>query len=53
MISAQLDPDRHIYLDADKLNDSLTTKPNPAASRRWSADVSVLLQAFYSLLGTL
>lgn len=53
VVSAELDPQRHIYLDADKLNDSRSTKPNGAASRRWSADFAALVQAFYSLLVSL
>jgi hypothetical protein len=52
-VSAELDPQQKIYLDADKLNDSLTTKANGAASRRWAADGAALMQAFYSFLGTL
>lgn len=51
--SAELDPQRRVYLDADKLNDSRTTKPDGAASRRWSADFAALVQAFYSLLVSL
>ncbi len=53
IVSAELDPEQKINLDANKLNDSKTTKPNSAASRRWSADVGSLVQAFYALLGTL
>ncbi|GAB2567028.1 M1 family metallopeptidase [Dyella jejuensis] len=53
VISAELDPDRHNYLDDDRLNNSLATQPNGAASRRWTADVAALLQTFYSMLGTL
>lgn len=52
-VSAALDPDSRIYLDADKLNDSRTVEANGAASRRWSADVAALLQAFYSLVVSL
>jgi hypothetical protein len=52
-ISAELDPDRHNLLDRDRLNNSLTTKPNGAASRRWTVDVAALLQSFYSLLATM
>ncbi len=52
-VSAALDPERKVYLDANKLNDSLTAKPNGAASRRWTADVAAVLQAFYSILVTL
>lgn len=53
VVSAELDPDRHNYLDRDRLNNSVTTEPNGAASRRWTADVAALLQTFYSLLATL
>ncbi|RDD82674.1 M1 family peptidase [Dyella tabacisoli] len=53
IVSAELDPEQKIYLDANKLNDSLTTKPNGAASRRWGADVGALVQAFYAFLVTL
>jgi hypothetical protein len=53
VVSAALDPDEKIYLDANKLNDSLATKPNDRASRRWSADAASLLQVFYALVGSL
>jgi hypothetical protein len=53
VVSATLDPEHKIYLDANKLNDSLTTKADGTASRRWSADVASLLQAFYALVGSL
>lgn len=53
VVSAELDPQRQAYLDANKLNDSYATKPDGAASRRWTADVAALLQAFYSMLVTL
>ncbi len=53
VVSATLDPEQKIYLDANKLNDSLTTKGDGTASRRWSADVAALLQAFYALVGSL
>ena len=53
VISAALDPQQKVYLDANKLNDSLTTKADGTASRRWSADVASLLQTFYALVGSL
>jgi hypothetical protein len=53
VVSATLDSEQKIYLDANKLNDSLTTKADGTASRRWSADVASLLQAFYALVGSL
>jgi Peptidase family M1 domain len=53
VVSAELDPQRQIYLDANKLDDSRTVETNGAASRRWSADFAALVQAFYSLLVSL
>jgi hypothetical protein len=52
-VSAELDPERTIYLDANKLNDSRTVEADHAASHRWSADVAALLQGFYAFLVTL
>lgn len=51
--SAELDPERKIYLDANKLNDSRTVESNHAASNRWGADLAALLQGFYAFLVTL
>jgi hypothetical protein len=53
VVSAELDPDQKILLDANKLNDSRTVKPDTSASRRWTADVAAVLQAFYAFLVTL
>jgi len=53
VVSAELDPEQKILLDANKLNDSRTSKSDPTASRRWTSDVTALLQAFYSFLVTL
>lgn len=52
-VSAELDPQQRVYLDANKLNDSRTTKSNGAASRRWSAAAATALETFYAFLGTL
>ena len=52
-VSAELDPNQHNLLDRDRLNNSLTTEPNGAASRRWTADVSALLQTLSSMLSTM
>jgi hypothetical protein len=52
-VSAELDPDKHNLLDANRLNNSVTTDPNGAVSRRWTADVAAVLQTFYSMLATL
>lgn len=51
--SAELDPDRKIYLDANKLDDSRTVDANHAASNRWGADFAALLQGLYAFLVTL
>jgi hypothetical protein len=53
VVSAELDPDAHHYLDANRLNNSQTTDANGAASRRWTADVTAFLQTFYAMLETL
>ena len=53
LVSAELDPQRTVLLDANKLNDSRTVKTNGAASRRWGADVAALVQVVHSLLGSL
>jgi hypothetical protein len=51
--SAELDPERKIYLDANKLDDSRTVEADHAASNRWGADIAALLQGLYALLVTL
>jgi hypothetical protein len=53
VVSAELDPDQHNLLDRDRLNNSLSSKSDGAAARRWTADVAALLQSFYSLLATM
>ncbi|RDJ00082.1 M1 family peptidase [Dyella solisilvae] len=53
VVSAELDPDGKILLDANKLNDSRTVTSDASASRRWTADVASALQALYALLVTL
>lgn len=52
-VSAELDPEHLVYLDADKLNDSRTLKANHAPANRWGADVAALVQGFYAFLVTL
>jgi hypothetical protein len=53
VVSAELDPEQVVYLDANKLNDSRTTQPDGVASRRWSADFSAAVQAFFALVVSL
>ncbi|RAP57471.1 M1 family metallopeptidase [Oleiagrimonas sp. MCCC 1A03011] len=52
-VSAELDPKRELYLDANKLNDSYRVKKDGSASSRWTADAQALLQTFYTFVGTL
>ena len=52
-VSAELDPERKIYLDANKLNDSYAVRADGSAARRWSSDVAALLQSFFAMLTTL
>jgi hypothetical protein len=51
-VSAELDPERRVFLDSDKLDDSKTREPDGSASRRWSADIAALFQSFLALLVT-
>ena len=51
-VSAELDPDHLLWMDANKLNDSRTLEAQPAASRRWFGDFAALLQSFLALLAT-
>jgi hypothetical protein len=53
VVSAVLDPKHKILLDANMLNNSHAIKADPAASRRWSADVAALAKSFYTFLVTL
>ena len=49
-VSAQLDPDDRIHMDASELNDSRTAEPNAAPKRRWFADFTATLQSLFALL---
>jgi len=51
--SAEIDPGRRLFLDSNKLNDGRTLDPDRAASRRWTADLSAIIEVLYSLVGTL
>ncbi|QWT20948.1 M1 family metallopeptidase [Bacillus sp. NP157] len=50
---AELDPEKKIYLDHNKLNDSRTVEANHAATNRWTSDFAALFQGIYSMLVTL
>ena len=49
-VSAQLDPDDRIHMDASELNDSRTAEPNAAPKQRWFADFTATLQSLFALL---
>jgi hypothetical protein len=51
--SAQLDPDREILLDVQKLDDGRLREPQPLASRRWTLEVAAWTQAFFAALEAL
>lgn len=51
-VSAELDPERHVLLDQDKLNDGLLVDPDSSASRRYGADFAALAQSLLALLGS-
>ena len=50
--SAQLDPDRAILLDLNKLDDGRTREEHPAASTRWALEASNVVELGLSLLVT-
>jgi len=52
-VSAELDPQGAINLDADKLDDSRTLEPDASVARRLSGQATSLLQTLYSLLVSL
>jgi len=49
-VSAQLDPDNQVYLDANKLDDGRTLKADPSVTRSFGGSVLSLLQSFFALL---
>ena len=51
-VSAELDPQHLHYLDASKIDDARTIKPDSSASRRWGSQLAALLQVLFSLIAT-
>jgi hypothetical protein len=51
-VSAELDPQRLHYLDANKLDDSRTLKADASAARRWGMDASSFIEYLLSLIAT-
>ena len=52
-VSAELDPNQLHYLDANKLDDSRTIKPDSTAARRWTSELETLIQFIISSIATL
>jgi peptidase M1-like protein len=50
VLSAQLDPDREILLDLNKLDDGRTRQTHTAASTRWALETSNVVELALSLL---
>jgi hypothetical protein len=51
--AAELDPERQILLDGNKLNDGRRRVRDRVASRRWTGDVAAVLEVVYALVGAL
>jgi hypothetical protein len=49
-VSAEIDPQQQIYLDADKADDSRTLKPDFSAAARWTNAVASLFKTILALL---
>lgn len=52
-VSAEIDPENKVLLDADILNNSHANKADNSAARRYGSDWSDLLRTVYSFMGTL
>ncbi|SFG52850.1 hypothetical protein SAMN05518865_113129 [Duganella sp. CF458] len=52
-VSAEIDPGRKNYLDANKLDDSRTLKSDGRAARRWTFDFAAIVQTLISFIATL
>lgn len=51
-VSAQLDPRREHYLDANKLDDGRTREADRSASTRWASEFAAFVQLVFSLIAT-
>lgn len=52
-VSVAVDPDEQHYLDSNKLNDTRTIKANYAAARRWTSELSSLIEVILSMIATI
>jgi hypothetical protein len=48
--SAELDPERQILLDSNKLNDGRRREPARAVTRRWTSDVAAIVEVVGALV---
>jgi hypothetical protein len=53
LLSAQVDPDRTLLLDVDRLNDSRRVEPDRRASRRWGQRLRFWIQNLFETLALL
>ena len=51
--SAQLDPERALLLDLNKLDDGRTRESSGTASKRWTLEAGAWMQLFFALVGAL
>ena len=51
--SVQIDPDRNVLLDLNKLDDGRTRERAPAASRRWTMELKAWMELLLAMVGVL
>jgi hypothetical protein len=51
--SVQIDPDRKVLLDLNKLDDGRTRERAPAASRRWTMELKAWVELLLAMVGAL
>ena len=51
--SVQIDPDRKVLLDLNKLDDGRTRERAPAASRRWTMELKAWMELLLAMVGVL
>ena len=51
VLRAELDPDRHIWLDVDRMNNSRRLEPDTTVATTWAARWLYWLQQSFALIG--
>jgi len=51
--SVQIDPDRNVLLDLNKLDDGRIRERAPAASRRWAMEIKAWVELLLAMVGAL